>query len=279
MREFVPTFSISTRSLALVLILGTSPLAARSFHVDAIVIRVNPVERTLIAAHRPIPGYMPAMTMPFRVKDSAELEGLTSGTRVEFDLDIRAEGSIARRIRKVAAADPDLIRPALPIGAEVPDFELTDQLGRAARLAHFRRKLVAIQFIYTRCPLVEVCPRMAAGFASLQRSFEAAGLSDLALFSVTLDPQYDAVSVLADYAKRWRAQPERWRFLTGAPEAIERVARNFGVVYWPEDGTLTHAARTVLIDREGRLAALIDGASFRTDQLIELVRHHLEVTR
>jgi cytochrome oxidase Cu insertion factor (SCO1/SenC/PrrC family) len=85
--------------------------------------------------------------------------------------------------------------------------------------------------------------------------------------------------VLADFAKLWRAQPDRWKFLTGTAEAVNQVAGHFGVVYWPEDGTLTHTARTAVIDRDGRVAAVIEGSSFRTDQLVELIRHHLEVNR
>jgi protein SCO1/2 len=117
---------------------------------------------------------------------------------------------------------------------------------------------------------------MAASFAALQRRYDR---SDLALLSVSLDPRYDTPSVLLGYAALWQAKPRSWRFLTGSADAVDRVAQSFGVVYWPEDGTLTHTARTALIGRDGRLAALIEGSEFRTDQLIKLVEHHLEITR
>jgi protein SCO1/2 len=245
---------------------------ARTFRVDALIIRVDADERLFIAAHRPIAGYMPAMTMSFRVRDGAELAELSPGTRVQFEI----EGGFARGIRKLAVADPDLIRSGIAIGTVVPDFELTDQLGRIVRLSHLRGKVVALQFIYTRCPVAEVCPRMAASFAALQRRYDR---SDLALLSVSLDPRYDTPSVLLGYAALWQAKPRSWRFLTGSADAVDRVAQSFGVVYWPEDGTLTHTARTALIGRDGRLAALIEGSEFRTDQLIKLVEHHLEITR
>jgi protein SCO1/2 len=274
MREFAPTCSIFIR-IGLALTVSTSLTSARSVKVDALVIRVDRAENIIIAAHRPIPGYMPAMTMPFRAKDPGDLEGLTAGTRIEFEFETTK--AVARGIRKIATADPDLIRPGLGVGAVVPEFALVDQAGRTLKLSDLRGKLVALQFIYTRCPVAEVCPRMAAGFATLQRRF--AETSDLVLLSVSLDPRFDTPAVLADYAKLWRARPEMWHFLTGSPEAVEQVAGSFGVVYWPEDGTLTHTARTALIDRKGCIAALVEGSSFRTDQLLELIRHHLEVSR
>jgi protein SCO1 len=271
MRGFARTFFTFT-SFAIVPIAG-----ARSVKVDALIVSVDPGAQTITAAHRPIAGYMPAMTMPFRVRDAGELAGLTAGTRIEFELERSAEGSFARHLRKIAPADPDLVRPGLPVGAALPDFALADQSGRITKLSDLRGKLIALQFIYTRCPVAEVCPRMAAGFATLQRRFGSD--AGLALLSVSLDPRYDTPSVLADYAKNWKAEPEVWRFLTGSEEAIASLAGRFGVVYWPEDGTLTHTAHTVLIGRDGRIAATIEGSSYRVDQLIELVRHHLEVSR
>jgi protein SCO1/2 len=271
MRAFVQTFFTFSRTAAAILACA-SLLEARTFKVDALILRVDMSQRIFVAAHRPIPGYMQAMTMPFRVTDAGQLSGLTPGTRIEFELD----RGVAKRIRKVANTDPDLIRPALPVGALLPDFALTDQQGRTVTLRELRGKVAVLQFIYTRCPIAEVCPRLAAGFATLQRRFDD---KSLMLLSVSLDPRHDTPAVLADYAKLWRAQPDRWRFLTGSPEAVEQLASNFGVVYWPEDGTLTHTARTAVLDRDGRVAAIVEGSSFRADQLVELVRQHLEVKR
>ena len=85
------------------------------------------------------------------------------------------------------------------------------------RLADFRGKVVAVDFIYTRCPLPDVCPRLAANFAALQRRFRDRLGSELMLLSVTVDPEYDTPAVLADYAKplgRGRARvafPDRQR--------------------------------------------------------------------
>jgi protein SCO1/2 len=265
MRASVLTFSIFISAVLAV--------EARTRKVDALILKIDAAERTIVAAHRPIAGYMPAMTMPFEVRDAAELQGLTPGSRIQFEL----KGNFATRIRKIAIADPDLIRPSLPPGAPLPDFALTDQQGRSVTLANLRDKVAVLQFIYTRCPVAEVCPRMAAGFATLQRRFGDS--PDLALLSVSLDPRYDTPAVLADYAKRWRADSRMWRFLTGTPEAVDQLASSFGVVYWPEDGTLTHTAQTAVIGRDGRIAAVVEGSSFRTDQLVELVRHHLEVSR
>ena len=135
-------------------------------------------------------------------------------------------------------------------------------------LASAKGKMVAINFIYTRCPLPEVCPRLAAQFARLQKRFAG---SEVVLLSVTLDPQYDTVPVLDEYAKRWRADGQTWRMLTGDLAEVAAVAARFGMVYWPEQGLLTHTSMTGVIDRQGQLRAIVEGSSYQAQQLGDLI--------
>ncbi len=121
-------------------------------------------------------------------------------------------------------------------------------------------------FIYTRCPLPDVCPRLSANFAYLNKR-----VHDVALLSITIDPQFDTPAVLAEYARRYGSDGERWRFLTGSIEQIREVAGRFGLIYWPEDGSITHTVATGIIGRDGRLAALVEGSSYRPEQLRDLV--------
>jgi cytochrome oxidase Cu insertion factor (SCO1/SenC/PrrC family) len=83
--------------------------------------------------------------------------------------------------------------------------------------------------------------------------------------------------VLADYAKRWGAG-EGWQFLTGDSAEIQHLASQFGLVYWPEEGLLTHTSQTGIIGRDGRLAALIEGSSYEEDQLGDFIARQLEVS-
>jgi protein SCO1/2 len=257
---------------------------ARSYTVDAIVLALDPAAQTMIVSHRPIARYMPAMVMPFRVEHPHDLDALYPGARFQFDLVITNRNSLARNVRKSSGADasdaasiaaPTIAAPRnqLPIGAGLPDFQLTDQLGRAVQPADLRGKVVAINFIYTRCPLPDVCPRLCANFATLQRRFRDQLNRDLMLISVTVDPDYDTPAVIADYAKRWAADPAAWRFLTGD---IARLAAGLGEVYWTDEGSIGHNSTTSIIGRDGRLAARVEGSNYRIDQLEHLIARELE---
>jgi protein SCO1/2 len=132
--------------------------------------------------------------------------------------------------------------------------------------------VVFIQFLYTRCPLPEVCPRLAASFASLRRRFSS---PDLVLVSITLDPRYDSPEVLARYARSAGARPG-WHFLTGPEPEIEKIARAFGLVHWAEEGVIVHSSYTAVVGRDQRLRALIEGSSYRLEQLAALAQHILK---
>jgi len=243
----------------------------------------------MIVSHRAIPGYMDAMAMPFRVRTASELNSVKRGDQVEFQLVVKRRSSLAENVLTGTTAEVanaargeaplPLSIPAekLALGMPVPDFQLLNQSAHTIRLSDFAGRVVALNFIYTRCPLPEVCQRLSANFAHLQKRFRQEMGKDLVLLSITLDSQYDTSSVLADYANRWNAG-EGWQFLTGDSAEIQRIANRFGLVYWPEEGLLTHTSQTGIITRDGRLAALIEGSSYEEDQLGDFIARQLEVS-
>lgn len=255
--------------------LGAMALAGKSYPVDGIVVAVDPNARTLLVSHRPIGKYMGAMSMPFHVQNPRELDGLYPGERVQFELVVEKDHSFARRVHKAPGPDVAIAPPKeqLKLGEPMPDFELTDQQGQTIRLSDVRGKVLAVDFIYTRCPLPDVCPRLGANFATLQKRFHDRMGRDLVLLSITVDPEYDTPQVLAEYAHRWAADPRGWRFLTGD---VAKLAAALGEVYWTDEGSIGHNSMTSIVNRDGRLAAVVEGAGWRADQLEQLIAHQLE---
>jgi len=252
--------------------LAAAAAFGKTYPVDGIVLACDPAARTMVVSHRPIAKYMPAMVMPFRVEQPGELATLYPGARVQFELVIGNGHSVARNVRKAQGPDAVIAAPKerLRVGDRLPPFRLTDQAGAAFDLSDLRGKVTAIDFIYTRCPLPDVCPRLSANFATLQRRFRG---GELRLVSVTVDPDYDTPGVLADYARRWGADAAVWRFLTGD---IAPLAAAVGEVYWTDEGSIGHNSTTTILDRQGRIAATVEGSNYRIDQLEHLIAHELE---
>ena len=282
---------------ALMLLAIQSSVVAREYPVTGMVLGVDRSRNTFTASIQSIPGFMPAMAMPFEVRQKKDLDGLSPGAVVEFVLVVNDKSSYAERIRVVryqsAEQDPlatsrlklltDIAgagpRKVLKLGETVPDFTLTDQQRRSVRLSDLRGKVVAINFIYTSCPLPNFCLRIANNFGVLQKRFKAQLGRDLVLLTLTFDPVHDTPEVLAQYASRWNADPATWHFLTGAVPDVQRVCHLFGVDFFPDEGLMNHSLHTAIIDRQGRMVANIEGNQFTADQLSDLTKAVLNSRR
>jgi protein SCO1/2 len=225
---------------------------------------------------------MDAMVMPFAAERPWDLKDVRPGDRIHFRLTVRRNGSVIDRVGILSAAPASAGMPPVPdapppvaIGEPVPDFTLTDQNGGALSLRSLRGQVIAVSFIYTRCPLPDYCPRVMTNMSALRDRFGERLGRDLVLLTITFDPQHDTPEKMKEYARRYGGDITGWHLLTGSREAIARVCSLFGVEYWPEEGMITHTLRTAIIDRDGRLAATVEGKEHSTRQLIDLVESAL----
>ena len=263
--------------------LAASTAACAAHHTTTgLILRVDAPASIVTISHDAFPGFMGAMVMPFDVKGAATSVALTPGERVRFRLSVKGDRSWVDRVEVISAAPVDAglqetpAAPTLvPVGAAIPDFELTDQAGAPLALSALKGRIVAVTFIYSRCPLPDYCPLMVENFKAIRDRFAARMDRDLVLLTISFDPQYDTPSVLARYAASRRAGGPGWHFLTGEAKKIERVCNAFGIQYWAEEGLITHSLQTAVIDRDGRLAATVEGKDFTPRQLGDLIESAL----
>ncbi len=276
--------------LSLAMVGGASAQEPSRHAVAGMVLAVDRPSATMLVSHDDIAGVMPAMAMPFDVRDATQLAGLEPGMSVTFTLvlgenqppyaeqvtvvryqSVEQDPMSARRLRllkQLAGAPPP---EALAAGQAVPDFALTDHTGARVTLSQFRGRVVALNFIYTSCELTQFCFRVTNHFGVVARRFAAQAGDDLVLLTVTFDPARDSPEALRDYASQWKPDPRAWRFLTGGTSEIQRVCDLFGVDFFPDDGLMNHSLRTVIVDRQGALAATIEGNRYSAAQLGDLI--------
>jgi protein SCO1/2 len=251
----------------------------RRFQLVGQVLAVRADGGEITIRHEDIKGFMPAMTMPFRLKDPALARGRVPGDLVRATLmvtdseawlatvDKTGWAPLEERADRPAAADA-LVKP----GDLVPDQTLVDQDGRAFRLSSLRGSAVLLTFVYTRCPLPDFCPRMDAQFAGVQRAIRAGRLSGgVRLVSVSFDPDFDTPAVLKAHAAQAGADSTLWTFATGPAAQIDAWGGRLGlsVIRDAHDpSNLTHNLRTAVIDPRGRLTTILDGNRWTVDQAI-----------
>ncbi|MEN9813761.1 MAG: hypothetical protein RL479_2447 [Verrucomicrobiota bacterium] len=253
--------------------------------LTGVILKVEAEQGVLIVQHEEIKGYMPAMTMELAVGPE-ELAVARAGRRIRADLVEGADGvyrleriwpdDASTEAKAVAAAALQLRQdthtrgrhPYREVGEVTPDFALLDQNGRVVQMARFRGKQVLLNFIFTRCPVATMCPAATAKMITVQRLAREAGVGNLELISITLDPAHDTPGVLHAYASVRGIDTGNFSFLTGPTQAIRDLLAQFGISTQFQGDILQHTLATVLIAPDGRIAHRTDGSQWDPEEFV-----------
>jgi protein SCO1/2 len=253
--------------------------------LTGVILKVEAEQGVLIVQHEEIKGYMPAMTMELAVGPE-ELAVARAGRRIRADLVEGADGvyrleriwpdDASTEAKAVAAAALQLRQdthtrgrhPYREVGEVTPDFALLDQDGRVVQMARFRGKQVLLNFIFTRCPVATMCPAATAKMITVQRLAREAGVGNLELISITLDPAHDTPGVLHAYAAIRGIDTGNFSFLTGPTQAIRDLLAQFGISTQFQGDILQHTLATVLIAPDGRIAHRTDGSQWDPEEFV-----------
>jgi protein SCO1/2 len=277
-------------ALALLVSAALATATEKSHLVQGVLLKTDPANRTIEVSCDAIPGYMDAMVMTFAVRNTEVLKNLQLGSTVRFTMVEEGNEELADHLEAIKvqnyesepteasrltylhrALDHTAAQKLIPIGGLVPNFTLTDQSNRSTQLDDFKGMVVVLSFAYSRCPNPNYCFRLSNNLAQLNRRFHTRAGRSLILLTIVIEPDQDQGDELRRYADTWKADWSAWRFLTGSLADIHSIASGFGMDFWNNEGFLTHSFHTVVIDRDGRLAANLEGNQFTSDQLGDLV--------
>ena len=245
----------------------------RIYQVRGVIREIKDDGRVAVIKHEEIPGFMAAMTMPFDVKEPAEILTTRPGDRVAFRMTVTETDGWIDRIEVLERGTPVDDKPKvegvrvtrvvdeLSEGDLLPDYRFTNELRQPVLLSQFQGQALGLTFIYTRCPYPTFCPRQNQNFADAARRLTEMpdGPTNWHLLSLTFDPEHDTPSVLRAYAKRYGYDPQRWNFLTGPIIDIDAITEQFGMFFARDGEGFSHNVRTVVIDARGRIQKIYVG--------------------
>jgi len=253
----------------------------RRYDLKGKVVAVDRAKGEVTIDHEEIVGYMPAMTMPYTLRDEDALKVVDAGDRVQATLVVTDDGYWLEnpfitkgQPRANGSTTPAGMEPQP--GAEVPDVELVNQDGKPISVRQFKGRALLFTFVYTRCPAPDQCPLMSANFAQVNAALENdPDLRNKAhLLSVTLDPEYDKPEVLRSYGAAYAGGKfDDWDFATGDPAEVRRLAQFFGLVYGRENGQLIHSLRTAVVTPDGKLYKIYRGNEWKPSEVLGDLRH------
>ena len=261
---------------------GCSRSSAQEYQLEGQVLAVDRTRQEITLKHEDIPRFMPGMTMAFKVRDRALLADripgeLVKGTliveKTEVHLGALERTGFAPLAEPARLPGPNVLHPGEPVA----DATLLDETGARRTLAEWRGNVIAVTFVYTRCPIPDFCPRMDRHFRAVQEQVRTDDrlAGRVRLLSVSFDPEHDTPPVLAAHAAAVKADSRVWRFVTGRREDVERFAAQFGVSIVRDDPAameILHNLRTAIVDREGRLVAVLTGSDWMPTELVAALR-------
>ena len=237
--------------------------------------------------HEAIPGFMEAMTMPYKLKDASILGELHPGDVITADVLVSQDPNadvLLDHIVVVAQAKPDY-KPAVfyhvpAPGDAVPDFKLRNQDGRTIHLRQFLGQGLVITFIYTRCPSPEFCPRVTRYFAALEKQLAAIpALSGTHLLCVSFDPDHDTPERLRAYGVTYIGSDAKnafahWDFAVPEKPVLLEMAKFFDLgMTNAADGSITHTLSTTLIGPDGKVVRFYPGNEWTVEEVLADLKH------
>lgn len=133
---------------------------------------------------------------------------------------------------------------------KVKDITLINQLGDTVTLDSLKRKIIVIDFFFTRCP--SICPGLAMRMKKLQESFINSNDSIVQFISISVDPEHDSVPQLRKFADRYTSNHNDWWFVTGNKKEIYDFAFNelkASIADTEIDTAFIHTENFFLLDR------------------------------
>ncbi len=130
-----------------------------------------------------------------------------------------------------------------------PDFRLTDQNGAFFSLSDFGGRIVVLAFMDSQCK--EICPLTSAQLIQAYGSLDTNEASQVVFLAVNVNVDANTDMDVAQATKQWHLDEiPSWHFLTGDPEGLEFVWKDYGVATEtsPESGEIMHTPGVFLID-------------------------------
>lgn len=251
----------------------------KRFDLKGKVVVVEPDKHLVTVSHEEIKGYMPAMTMPFTVPSESDLKILAPDDQITATLVVDgSQAWLEDLIITRQSANPSAMPFVLLVkeGDEVPNFTLRNQDNREIHIHDYRGKALLLTFIYTRCPIPEYCTLMSNNFAQVDRGLgqDQELYEKTHLLSISIDPAYDTPEVLRSYgaAHTERYQNEtfaHWEFAGGTTDQVKKIAEYFGLTYFPDKDQIIHGLRTVIVNRDGKVAKIYTGNDWKPEEVVE----------
>ena len=256
----------------------------KSYPVRGTILEVRKKSNEFLIHHDEIPGFMMAMTMPFKLADSLDISRFGVGDSLKFRLEMEKNKAYAvnfQLLGKGTLPETDDMwddeYPPLEIGQIFTNVTFLDLDSNDVSLSDSDGKFRLISYIFTRCPMPNMCPAVVTKNQYLAQVFKADPNMEFVL--VSFDYTFDTPTVLKNYYGGILESNPNLIVLssTGHLNDIFSLAGQSYVSFWGVDeNDIGHTLRSVLIDPERRLMKVFEGTDWRPEAAERDIRNILK---
>ena len=269
-------------SAILILLLACS--REKSYPVTGTIIKIRKESNEFLIHHDEIPGFMMAMTMPFKLADSLDMNRYGVGDSLKFRLEMKEEKAFANNFQLLGKGTlpetdnlwDDEYTP-IEIGDIFSNATFLDVDSNGVSLSDSDGKFRFISYIFTQCPIPNMCPAVVAKNRYLAEMF--AEISEIEFILISFDYIYDTPSVMKSiYSSQTQPYPNMKFYSSfGHINDIFMLSGQSFVSFWGVDeNDIGHTLRSVIIDPERRLMKVFEGTDWRPEAVERDIRNILK---
>ena len=261
----------------------------KEYAVIGVIQDIKEDQNTIIIDHDSIPGFMMPMVMPFNFEHKKDVLGLSIGDSVKFKLVVTTDNSYACDFTVLGRSeiiddydefwDEDEYRNK-EIGERLSDVSLLDINGDSISLSSLNEQFRFISFIFTRCPIPNMCPAVVIKNGVLANNFR--DYNNLELIMVSFDYAYDSPTVLKDYYGSLISSYQNWNVWSsvGGISDLYMLSSEIGCEFWGiEENNIGHNLRSALIGPNMELLKVWEGDEWLAKDVRKDIENYMEIVK
>ena len=261
----------------------------KEYDVFGIIQKINSDQKTIIVDHDSIPGFMMPMVMPFNFQDKKDIIGINVGDSVKFKLVLTKKNSYATNFIKLGSVflgnseddfweDEEFSQKN--IGDFISDVNLVDINDGDIYLSSLNKKFKFISFIFTRCPIPNMCPAVVIKNGVLANNFRRN--KDIELIMVSFDYIYDSPEILKEFYGESINKYENWRVWSSQNKISDlyTLSSEIGCQFWGiEENNIGHNLRSALIGPNMELLKVWEGDEWLAKNVTRDIKDYMKIMK
>ena len=273
--------------ILLIIFIGSSCSNSKKIYdVTGVILEVNLDNNKILVDHDSIPDFMMPMIMPFNVENKNVVKNLSKNDSVKFKFIITETSSyamdfriIGRRINNDGEDDfwEDDEYTKKEIGEKLSNVTLLDINAKSTSLDDYSGKFVFISFIFTRCPVPNMCPAVVIKNGVIARNFK--DNDNVKLVMVSFDYLYDTPEILKSFYGSSIEGFPNWNVLSsvGKVSDLYTLSSEIGCEYWGiEKNNIGHNLRSALISPDKVLLKIWEGDDWLAGSVSNEIENYIK---